>query len=284
MPPSRAVEPYPPPAARRRRLPLHAVVCASLAAFFAPLPSALADDVPASPDDVSASADDAAAVSAPKDAITACLAEIGIVAVHVEPSAIAGLHEVEAEGGTYLHVAGEDCRHLIVGDLYEKRGDRVVGLTNEKRTSKQRARLLDAMAQVPASEVIAFKPAGDPRAVVSVFTDTDCGYCRKLHAAMDDYHALGIEVRYLAFPRAGLGSRTYDKMVSAWCADDPQAALTALKRGEGIPSRTCAHPVGKQHAIAQKVGLTGTPALVLEDGTVIPGFLEADALAARIGL
>ena len=274
MPPSRAVEPYPPPAARRRRLPLHAVVCASLAAFFAPLPSALAEDAAASAEDV----------SAPKDAITACLAEIGIVAVHVEPSAIAGLHEVEAEGGTYLHVAGEDCRHLIVGDLYEKRGDRVVGLTNEKRTSKQRARLLDAMAQVPASEVIAFKPAGDPRAVVSVFTDTDCGYCRKLHAAMDDYHALGIEVRYLAFPRAGLGSRTYDKMVSAWCADDPQAALTALKRGEGIPSRTCAHPVGKQHAIAQKVGLTGTPALVLEDGTVIPGFLEADALAARIGL
>ena len=268
MSPSHPAESFSTPATHKRRRPLRAVACALLAAFLASPPPTLADE----------------AATTPAAAITACLAEIGIAAVHVEPSPIAGLYEVEAEGGSYLHVAGENCRHLIVGDLYEKRGDQVVGLTNEKRTAKQRARLRAAMARVPAAEMIIFKPADGTRAAVSVFTDTDCGYCRKLHAAMDDYHALGIEVRYLAFPRAGLGSRTYDKMVSAWCADDPKAALTALKRGEGIPSRTCAHPVGKQHAIAQEVGLTGTPALVLEDGTVFPGFLEADALAARMGL
>lgn len=237
---------------------------------------------------VAASAVAADAVAAeeatPAAKITACLAELDIVAQHVEPSPITGLYEVEAEGGNYLHVAGLDCRHLIVGDLWEKRGEQVISLTGAKRTAKQRKRLRDALAEVPASEMIVFEPADDARAVVSVFTDTDCGYCRKLHAAMDDYHALGIEVRYLAFPRAGVNSGTYDKMVSAWCADNPKAALTALKRGEGIPSRTCAHPVGKQHAIAQEVGLTGTPALVLEDGTLLPGFLEANALAERIGL
>lgn len=226
----------------------------------------------------------AAEEATPAAKITACLAELDIVARDVEASPITGLYEVEAEGGNYLHVAGVDCRHLIVGDLWEKRGDQVISLTGAKRTAKQRKRLRDALAEVPASEMIVFKPADDARAVVSVFTDTDCGYCRKLHAAMDDYHALGIEVRYLAFPRAGVNSGTYDKMVSAWCADDPKAALTALKRGEGIPSRTCAHPVGKQHAIAQEVGLTGTPALVLEDGTLLPGFLEANALAEQIGL
>lgn len=267
MPPTPAAEPFSALASPCR--PLRAIACAALAAIFAPPPAALADE---------------AITTTPAAAITACLAEIGIVALKVEPSPVAGMYEVEAEGSSYLHVSGENCRHLIVGDLYEKRGDQVVGLTNEKRTAKQRALLRKAMAKVPAAETITFKPAGGARAVVSVFTDTDCGYCRKLHAALDEYHALGIEVRYLAFPRAGLGSRTYDKMVSAWCADDPRAALTALKRGEGIPSRTCAHPVGKQHAIAQEVGLTGTPALVLEDGTVIPGFLEADALAAQIGL
>ena len=216
--------------------------------------------------------------------VTECLAEIGIVAVEVEPSPVAGLYEVEAEGGNYLHVADEGCRHLIVGELYEKRGDRVVSLTNVKRTAKQRDRLRKAMADVPESDMIIFAPPDGTRSVVAVFTDTDCGYCRKLHAIMDDYHALGIEVRYLAFPRAGVNSATYEKMVSAWCANDRKAALTALKRGEGIPSRTCTHPVGKQHAIAQEVGLTGTPALVLEDGTLLPGFLEADALAERIGL
>ena len=217
-------------------------------------------------------------------AITSCLGEIGLVAVDVQLSPIAGLFEVEAKGGVFLYVQGADCRHFIVGDLYERRGDQLVGLTQVKRAAKQRERLRNAMAKVSVDDMIVFAPKSATRAVVSVFTDTDCGYCRKLHALMDDYHALGIEVRYLAFPRAGVNSLTYDKMVSAWCAEDSKAALTALKRGDRIPSKTCVNPVSEQYAIAQEVGLTGTPAIVLEDGTVLPGFLEADALAARVGL
>ena len=258
---------HPSPSAPRPR-PVRFLACAALLAAAAAAPSAIAAD---------AEAPDAVAT------ITECLAAIGIDAASIEPSPVAGLFEVEADGGNYLHVTA-GCGHLIAGDLYEIRGERVISLTGAKRTAKQRERLRTAMADVPLADMIVFAPPGDTRAVVSVFTDTDCGYCRKLHAVMDDYHALGIEVRYLAFPRAGVNSGTYDKMVSAWCAEDPKAALTALKRGEGIPSRTCAHPVGKQHAIAKEVGLTGTPALVLEDGTLLPGFLEADALAAQIGL
>lgn len=263
------------PSAKAYATPLRTAFVCALFAAAACTKAADTDEAPAPP---KAEANTAAAK------VTECLKEIGIVAVEVQPSPVAGLYEVEAEGGNYLHVADEGCRHLIVGDLYEKRGDRVISLTNVKRTAKQRGLLRKAMADVPESDMIIFAPPGGTRSVVAVFTDTDCGYCRKLHAIMDDYHALGIEVRYLAFPRAGVNSATYDKMVSAWCADDPKAALTALKRGEGIPSRTCTHPVGKQHAIAQEVGLTGTPALVLEDGTLVPGFLEADALAERIGL
>ena len=217
-------------------------------------------------------------------AVTGCLGELGIEVVSVAPSPIAGLFEVEAQGGTYLYVQGQDCRHLIAGDLYERRGEQLVGLTHAKRTAAQRARLRSAMAEVDDDDPIVFAPRAGRRATVWVFTDTDCGYCRKLHAQMDAYHALGIEVRYLAFPRAGVNSLTYDKMVSAWCAKDPQAALTALKSGQRIPARTCPNPVAAQHAIAREVGISGTPAIVLEDGTVLPGFVEADALAAHMGL
>ena len=216
-------------------------------------------------------------------AVTECLGELGLEVVSATPSPIAGLFEVEVQDGAYLYVQGGDCRHLIAGDLYERRGEQLIGLTRAKRTAKQRARLKKAMAQVADDDPIVFAPS-DRRAAIWVFTDPDCGYCRKMHAQMSDYHALGIEVRYLAFPRAGVNSLTYDKMVSAWCAEDPRAALTALKSGERIPSRSCPNPVAKQHAIAQEVGLSGTPAIVLEDGTVLPGFVPADALATRLGL
>ena len=228
--------------------------------------------------------DEETSEDSPAEAIISCLDELGLVALDVQPSPIAGLFEVEAKGGVFVYVQGADCRHLIAGDLYERRGDQLVGLTQAKRSAKQRERLSKAMATVSVDDMIVFGPKSETRAVVSVFTDTDCGYCRKLHALMDDYHALGIEVRYLAFPRAGVNSLTYDKMVSAWCAKDPKAALTALKRGDRIPSKTCVNPVSEQYAIGQEVGITGTPAIVLENGTVLPGFLEADALAAQIGL
>lgn len=248
--------------------------------FFLALAFGIALSARAEPVPTPAPADAASAEAA----VVECLGEIGIVALDVAPSPVAGLYEAELEGGAYLHVTDDGCGHLLVGDLYERRGDQIIPVTERKRTAKQRAKSNEALARVPESEMIVFAPETETRAVVVVFTDTDCGYCRQLHAALDDYHALGIEVRYLAFPRAGANSATYDKMVSAWCADDPKAALAALKRGEGLPAKTCDHPVGKQYAIGQEIGVTGTPAIVLEDGTLLPGFLEADALARHMGL
>ena len=90
---------------------------------------------------------------------------------------------------------------------------------------------------------------------MAVFTDVDCGYCRKLHMEMDEINALGIEVRYLAFPRAGPGSRSYEKIVSAWCAKDAQQAITELKMGRSIPDRSCANPVMEQYALGQAMGV-----------------------------
>jgi len=94
----------------------------------------------------------------------------------------------------------------------------------------------------------------------------------------------GVEVRYLSFPRAGVGSPSYDKHVSAWCSSDPRTALTRLKNGESVEPRTCANPVAAQYALSQQLGVRGTPAIFLEDGRYLPGYMPADELLKELGL
>ena len=205
--------------------------------------------------------------------------DLGFVVQSVSPSKVPGLFEVATEGGV-LYVT-EDAKYLVAGNLYEVREDGLVNLTEERRASERRA----MFASIDTSELITFTPDGGARASVMVFTDTDCGYCRQLHAQMGNYHANGIEVRYLAYPRGGVGSPTYDKMVSAWCSDDARGALTALKRGEGIPETYCEnHPVSEQFELGQLVGITGTPAILLSNGRLLPGYVPPDDLAALLGL
>ncbi|MCY3622000.1 MAG: DsbC family protein [Gammaproteobacteria bacterium] len=205
--------------------------------------------------------------------------DLGLGVKGVTLSEVPGLFEVETDGGL-LYVT-EDAGYLIAGNVYEIRDGGLVNLTEQKRSAERRE-LLD---RIDGTDLINFTPEGGAEAVVLVFTDTDCGFCRQMHSQMANYHALGIEVRYLAFPRAGVGSPTYDKMVSAWCSDDPREALTALKRGEGIPERYCeSHPVGEQHELGQLIGITGTPAIVLTNGRVLPGYVPPDDLAALLGL
>jgi thiol:disulfide interchange protein DsbC len=133
--------------------------------------------------------------------------------------------------------------------------------------------------------MIVFSPKGQVKASVTVFTDVDCGYCQKLHEEVPALNAKGIEVRYLAYPRAGIGSPSYNKIVSAWCANDQQDALTKLKRRQPIPTNICAgNPVAAQFALGGKMGVRGTPALVLESGRLLPGYMPADRLAAELGV
>jgi thiol:disulfide interchange protein DsbC len=197
----------------------------------------------------------------------------------VEPTPIEGIFALELAGGTVLYGTA-DGRFVFAGDLYEIFDDGLVNLAESGRAEKRRA----ALAKVALDDMLIFKPKGETRAVVSVFTDVDCGYCRKLHLEMADMNALGIEVRYLAFPRAGVGSPTNDKIVSAWCADDRNQALTDLKLGKDIPNRACPNPVAKQYELGHDIGVTGTPAIVLEDGRLLPGYMPAAELAGLLGL
>jgi thiol:disulfide interchange protein DsbC len=191
----------------------------------------------------------------------------------IKPSEISGLYEVTV-GGNIVYASG-DGKYLIQGHLIDiaARTD----LTEEK-LGGARKQALDKLGQ---DKMIVFKPK-ESKYTVSIFTDIDCGYCRKLHSEIDQYMAQGITIQYLFFPRAGKGSESYHKAVSVWCADDRKAALTAAKKGDMPPAKTCANPVDEHMQLAEDFEVKGTPMIVTENGNIFPGYLPAKQLAEAL--
>ncbi len=202
---------------------------------------------------------------------------LGIEAV--TEAELPGFYLLELSNGQTLYGTKEG-KHLFSGDLFSIANGQIVNYAENRRAMK-RKRLMDMQ---PADDMVVFSPAGQTKTYVSVFTDVDCSYCRKLHQEMAELNALGIEVRYLAYPRGGLGTPTYAKIVSAWCAENPNDAITALKSGLNIPSKECSNPVASQYQLGQQIGVTGTPAIVTEDGRLLPGYMPAAQLAQAVGL
>ena len=204
----------------------------------------------------------------------------GLPITSIKPTVAEGIYEVQIGGGTILH-AEASGRFFFASDLFAVDSTGIFNVTETSR-SEMRRKLLDELDE---SEMLVFAPPpGRIKATVTVFTDIDCGYCRKLHQEVPELNRLGIAVRYLAYPRAGIGSESYDKAVSAWCADDPRAALTRAKAGIEIEKRTCANPVAAQYALGAEFGVNGTPAVFYEDGTLQSGYLPAEDMAIRLGL
>jgi len=198
----------------------------------------------------------------------------------VEKSPISGLYKIQVQQGPTLFVSA-DGSHFVAGEMFSVLPGQFVNLQEQERV-KNRA---DLIAKVDLKDMIVFAPEGETKAVINVFTDVDCGYCRKLHQEVPAYNAMGIEVRYLAYPRAGIPSASYDKIATAWCADDPRDALTRLKNREPLPIKVCDNnPVADQFALGNKMGVRGTPALVLGDGQLIPGYRNASDMARALGL
>ena len=169
-------------------------------------------------------------------------------------------------------------RFMIAGEMYMTRPDGLVNLTAETRKDQVR----ELLAGVPEEQMVIFEPEGDVKATISVFTDVDCTYCRRLHHDVEAINASGIRVRYLAYPRGGLESTAYPKMISVWCSDDRQRAITQAKNGQNLPARDCQNPVLNHHSLGNRIGITGTPAIVLPDGTLIPGYMDVDRLTATV--
>ena len=203
--------------------------------------------------------------------------DIPILAVSSSP--VPGILEMELEGGTTLY-GTEDGKFMFSGDLYSIGDIELVNLAEAKREVARK----ELLATIDAKDAFVFKAAGPTKAVVNVFTDVDCGYCRKLHAEVPRLNELGIEVRYLAYPRAGIGSDSYNTIVSAWCADDRDVALTNAKSGKPIAAKTCVNPVAEQFEIGHQAGVTGTPAIVTDSGKLLPGYMPADILAQTLGV
>ena len=188
----------------------------------------------------------------------------------IKASPVKGLYEVAY--GTEIYYMSADGRYLVSGEMHDL--STKLNITEEHRKTARKT-ILDA---VDPKSMIIFKPKGEIKHVITVFTDIDCGYCRKLHSGMQEMNDLGIEVRYLSFPRAGINSPSYNKAVSVWCADDPREALTLAKADKPVAVATCDNPVKDEWQLGKKLGVTGTPAIFLEDGTLLPGYMPPSRL------
>ena len=188
----------------------------------------------------------------------------GLVPDSVNATPVENLYEV-AFGTKLVYVTG-DGRFLLQGKIIDL--ETRTELTEERLSKLKTA----AMASLSEDTMVIYGP-DEPKYTVTVFTDIDCGYCRKLHAEMDQYKEQGIRIRYLFYPRSGLNSPSYDKAVSVWCADDRHKAMDEAKAGRSVSSRTCDNPVAEHYALGQSFSIQGTPALVLDDGEVVPGYV-----------
>ncbi len=221
------------------------------------------------------SPDENSEIAAIKELLLATQPEMQIDTVSKSP--VDGLYEVTTHGGQTIYVT-PDARFFIPGDLYEAHSDGLVNLGESKRNVIRKEKI----AALDEKDMVVYEAKGDRKATLTVFTDVDCPYCRKLHAEVEALNEMGIAVRYLAFPRTGLNTETHFKMISTWCADDRQAMMTSAKRGGEIPKAECENPIASQYQLGREVGVTGTPALVLEDGTILPGYVPAATLGTYL--
>jgi thiol:disulfide interchange protein DsbC len=200
----------------------------------------------------------------------------GVKINSIQAAPISGLYEVMA--GTELMYVTGDGRYFMNGHIVDLKTRSDV---TEPRMAQARKLMLDKVGE---DQMLIFNPTA-AKHTITVFTDIECGYCRKLHSQMDDYGKEGIRVRYLFFPRAGKGSPAYEEAVSVWCAGDADArrtAMTKAKSGQQIEAKTCANPVDAHMSLGNDFGLRGTPAIVTDDGSLIPGYVDPKRLAAQL--
>src|SRR5210317_1065890 len=192
----------------------------------------------------------------------------------ISTSPVEGWYTVQK--GAFLAYVSADGRHLIQGDLYDLESK--INLSEESRSDARR----ELVGGLEDEEAIMFSPS-EVKHSVTVFTDVDCTYCRKLHAEIEDYMSLGIQVRYVLYPRNGPASRAWTTSEEVLCASDRGYALTQAKLGREFESAMCDTAMLTRHySLGQDIGLSGTPAIVLEDGTLIGGYVPPTSLSMRL--
>ena len=196
----------------------------------------------------------------------------------IKQSQVDGLFVVDI-GDLQPIYASKDGNFFLYGEMYAIKNGELLNTTKQEISLNRRAILNSELSE---KDFITFA-ATDEKHVITVFTDVDCGYCRKFHGEIEDYNAQGITVNYVAFPRSGLESDSYNKIVSAWCSSDPKGTLTALKEGRDPALKLCQdHPVEDHYLLGQRIGITGTPAIISSSGDLLPGYLPPMELLKKL--
>ncbi len=248
------------------RAPALLLITLLLAAPLAPAATAVPAPTPA------ANAAAAATPADPRVAIAAKMDGVKPEDLHVTP--IPGIYELLR--GTDAAYVTADGKYAILGDLYEN------GTSNDLTENRRRDVRLKMLATIPEAQMVVFGPQ-NAKHTITVFTDMDCAYCRKLHSQIADYNKLGIKVRYIAYPRSGPNTASWSKAEQVWCATDRQTALTDAKLGKTLTDKVCPNnPVAKEYELGQKFNLSGTPTLILGDGEMVPGYMPPPDLAKAL--
>lgn len=181
----------------------------------------------------------------------------------------------------YIHESGQYLFSDVLLLLTEDEVVRYTHLVRQKQELVKRQERKEILNKVELASIDFVPPKGTQH-IAYVFTDITCGYCIQLHNEMPGYHEKGIEIRYLLWARAGQDSKPHKDMESAWCSKNPQAALTRLKQGKKILSASCSNSLNDTYAIASRFNIQGTPAIILENGTLIGGYVEPSQLSEFI--
>ena len=214
----------------------------------------------------------AVTVADPRIAIAAKMAGVKPEDLHATP--IPGIYEL-LRGADAAYVS-TDGKYAIIGDLYE------TGTNNDLTENRRRDLRLKMLAGIPETQMVVFGP-DNPKHTITVFTDMDCAYCRKLHSQISDYNTLGIRVRYIAYPRSGPNTASWTKAEQVWCAADRKTALTDAKLGKSLTGKICPdNPVAKEYELGQQFNLQGTPTLILGNGEMVSGYLAPPDLAQEL--
>jgi thiol:disulfide interchange protein DsbC len=248
------------------RAPAMLLIALLLAAPLAPAATGAPAPTPA------ANAAAAAPATDPRVVIAAKMQGVKAEDLHATP--IPGIYELLR--GTDAAYVTADGKYAILGDLYEN------GTTNDLTENKRRDQRLKLLASIPESQMVVFGPQ-NAKHTITVFTDMDCAYCRKLHSQITDYNKLGIKVRYIAYPRSGPNTASWSKAEQVWCATDRQTALTDAKLGKTLTDKVCPdNPVAKEYELGQQFNLSGTPTLILGNGEMVPGYMPPPDLAQEL--
>lgn len=190
----------------------------------------------------------------------------------ITASPVAGLYQVVA-GGQVLYMT-KDATFVLDGDLYNMQ-------TRTNLTENARGAIrLDALDELGEKNMIVYQPKGDVKHTITVFTDIYCPYCVRLHNEMEQYLNNGVKVRYIFVPFKG--PKSVEASVSVWCAKDQNKALSKAKAGDDIEQLSCDNPVKKHQALAAALGIRGTPAIMLENGHLMPGYVPAGKLIEQL--